>query len=283
MMRKVTLSSNYLGRIIQVFNDKHWNIADEDDASLFSRYCERIGYLKENDKKDLILGLTERYLWIQDNAYIEHLISALERFVDSEEVNLNNRGICVLPLVDPQNKGKPKSSYSVAYDFNNVKLRYNRKLANYRFEVLSNENDVVQKINYENNVLVLVDDFIGTGETAVKGINDILSKVADRNRIYVIALVAQNVGIEAIESLGIRIYADVIRFKGISDYYKDEELIEKINLMEAIERKLAIKRKYRFGYGASEALVTMKRTPNNTFPVFWEENDRANKAPFPRF
>ena len=124
--------------------------------------------------------------------------------------------------------------------------------------------------------------FIGTGETAVKGINDILSKVADRNRIYVIALVAQNVGIEAIESLGIRIYADVIRFKGISDYYKDEELIEKINLMEAIERKLAIKRKYRFGYGASEALVTMKRTPNNTFPVFWEENDRANKAPFPR-
>ena len=43
MMRKVTLSSNYLGRIIQVFNDKHWNIADEDDALYFQDIVSELG------------------------------------------------------------------------------------------------------------------------------------------------------------------------------------------------------------------------------------------------
>ncbi len=52
--------------------------------------------------------------------------------------------------------------------------------------------------------------------------------------------------------------------------------------MEEIEDKMSVKRNYRLGYGQSEALVTMCRTPNNTFPVFWEEKGNMKLAPFPR-
>lgn len=282
-MRKGNLSSNYLGKIINLFNAQHWDISEEGDASLFSRYCERIEYLKENDKKDLMLELTERYLWVQDNTYIGHLIGALEKFVLHERNIINGRGICVLPLIAPDDYGKSKSSVSVAYDFNNVILRYNNNLSSYKFEVLENINGIVQKIDNDDNILILVDDFIGTGETAQKCINNISRITKSIEKIFVIALVAQKSGIQLIESLGIRVYADVICNKGISDYYQGKELEDKISLMKDIESKLSIKKEYRFGYGASEALVTMKRTPNNTFPLFWKENSCQSKAPFPRF
>lgn len=52
--------------------------------------------------------------------------------------------------------------------------------------------------------------------------------------------------------------------------------------MKQIETKMYIQDKFRFGYCKSESLVTMCRTPNNTFPVFWEEKGNMKTAPFPR-
>ena len=68
----------------------------------------------------------------------------------------------------------------------------------------------------------------------------------------------------------------------LKDYYTDEEAEHRLKLMEEIEDKMSVKRNYRLGYGQSEALVTMCRTPNNTFPVFWEEKGNMKLAPFPR-
>lgn len=36
------------------------------------------------------------------------------------------------------------------------------------------------------------------------------------------------------------------------------------------------------GYAESEALVTMIKTPNNTFPFYWYEKNSNSYAPFPR-
>lgn len=60
--------------------------------------------------------------------------------------------------------------------------------------------------------------------------------------------------------------------------------------MKSVELILATDKRfeqdYSFGYKESEALVTMTRTPNNTFPLYWFEAklDKNNKwqAPFPR-
>ena len=77
--------------------------------------------------------------------------------------------------------------------------------------------------------------------------------------------------------------ASVVRQRGISDFYEDEILHENIQLMREIEDKMSIREKYKFGYKKSESLVTMCRTPNNTFPIFWEESGNMKIAPFPRF
>lgn len=73
--------------------------------------------------------------------------------------------------------------------------------------------------------------------------------------------------------------------KGITDSYPQQTKEEKKAIMLEIEKKLK-PGKYQFGYEKSEALVTMTRTPNNTFPVFWmnyEHKGSKFSPPFPRF
>ncbi len=51
--------------------------------------------------------------------------------------------------------------------------------------------------------------------------------------------------------------------------------------MESIEKKIKPHKNEKLGFKSSEALITLIRTPNNTFPVFWKQKkDRI--APFPR-
>ena len=134
----------------------------------------------------------------------------------------------------------------------------------------------------EKSILVLVDDFIGTGNTAEKCLKSMNLPKDIVERTKVLALVAQEEGVDYIQKLGVELYVGETRRKGISDYYTDEEAEHRLKLMEEIEDKMSVKRNYRLGYGQSEALVTMCRTPNNTFPVFWEEKGNMKLAPFPR-
>ena len=75
----------------------------------------------------------------------------------------------------------------------------------------------------------------------------------------------------------------MLRGKGISDKYTLTQKTRALSLMESIEDWLNVADDYRFGFGRSEALVSMLRTPNNTFPVYWLDKKSLDyKSPFPR-
>ena len=55
--------------------------------------------------------------------------------------------------------------------------------------------------------------------------------------------------------------------------------------MKEIEKLIPGDKFFSFGYNKSEALVTLNRTPDNTFPIFWRNHKKGGKvfqAPFPR-
>ncbi len=275
------LSAQYLLRINNIFKKNNWDIECTDDKNMsqFNRFCQRVLDIGENNKRDLFLELSERYLWLTQDNYLQALIDVLKKLVNDIEKDTK---IYVMPLISPDDIGKAKSSMFLTYLFNDVKIRYDDKLGKYKFEPIYDIKVVQNKMKSDKAILVFVDDFIGTGHTAEKCFQSVNLLDNILNRTMVLALVAQEEGVKCIESFGIKVYSGEVRKKGITDYYDVKEAKEKIILMEEIEEKMAIKKEYRFGYGASEALVTMCRTPNNTFPVFWEEKGNMKLAPFPR-
>ncbi|MBQ4522198.1 MAG: hypothetical protein IJA10_04515 [Lachnospiraceae bacterium] len=276
-----TLSTQYLLRINNIFEKNKWIIECSEDKNMsqFNRFCQRVLDIGENKKRDLFLELSERYLWLTQEHYLECLIAVLKKLVNDIDKDVK---IFVMPLIAPEDVGKAKSSMFLTYLFNDVKIRYDSVLGKYKYEMVYDVAGVCRKMKQEKSLLVLVDDFIGTGNTAEKCLNSMDLPEEIYARTKVLALVAQEEGIEYIEKLGIEVFAGMARKKGISDYYDDEEAKKRIEMMDEIEEKMSVKKDYRLGYGKSEALVTMCRTPNNTFPVFWEEKGNMKLAPFPR-
>lgn len=286
-MRKNTkhLSAQYVIKVSQLFEKKEWEIekSDEVENSLFNRYCQRLLEIGENAKRELMLELTERYLWVPEEKYLENLIQVLIKLItDNKEIDESSK-IYVMPLIAPDDIGKTKSSMMLSYLFNSVKLRHDKRLSKYKFQLESEIIQVAEYLKEDNSFLILADDFIGTGETAEKCIVHMQSQGIPTEKIIILSLVAQEQGLKYLEKYSVYLVTNIILQRGMSDYYEEEQLGEKVSMMKEIENKMSVKKKYRFGYNNSEALVTMCRTPNNTFPVFWAESGNMTTAPFPRF
>lgn len=281
-MKKDNFTANELLKIQKIFTDKNWEIIETKEISHFNRYCKRIKQIKLEKERELILELTNNYLWIKESDYTKHLKIALRNLVKDEDINDKTK-IYIIPLKSPTDDFKSKSSDSIAYFFNNCELRYE---FSQKIELISQQK-IRRCLNESNKIILAVDDFIGTGNTAKKFIENLLKKFKNLKikDLAILTLVIQEQAIQNLNTVypSIKIFRSIEEKKGISDKYSDTELSEKIKLMKQIEENLEIPDSYLFGYEQSEALVTMIRTPNNTFPVFWYNKRNEDIAPFPRY
>ena len=94
----------------------------------------------------------------------------------------------------------------------------------------------------------------------------------------IISLVSMKEGISKLAAEGYNTYTNICCEKGLSVRGDASQ----IDLMKALESNIKVAEDYRFGYGGSESLVRMMRTPNNTFPIYWLRNKKNKFAPFPR-
>ncbi|NHQ72818.1 phosphoribosyltransferase, partial [Elizabethkingia miricola] len=125
----------------------------------------------ENDEEyDLFLELLQRFHWISLNDYYNscrHLLIDLLR-----ELNTNIQNIYLFPIIEKVQQSKVKSGNFIAYLIKSLipSIPNNEK---YKFEDINNFADI-SKIRFKkSDVLLLVDDFIGSGETLEKCIKDI--------------------------------------------------------------------------------------------------------------
>ena len=186
-------------------------------------------------------------------------------------------------VISPDDFEKTKSSKFVWYLLRDEKIKYHKVFTEKELVFC----DICQVSWIENikpsEKVFLVDDFIGSGETAEKAINWYINHHNIKlDKIAILALAAQRAGIEALQQKGIEVYTYYCFDKGISDFYTGDELDKYTTLMEKIESKLKVDARYNFGYNRSEALVALTRAPNNTFPVFWRKNGKNKIVPFPR-
>ncbi|CAA0260715.1 phosphoribosyltransferase-like protein [Tenacibaculum maritimum] len=293
MRKKVKSKYSFLDtlNLNKLFEEKGWTGMDE-FTNFFENYCLFMERLNSK-QHELVKDLTMDFLWLRSSDYYKHLKRTLLKLEKYTFLNLDTVYIVPLLAKSDREAGKTKSSNAVAYTCQNPELKYSDLFTNTDFRIIDNIDRLpsVGKLKNSKNPILLIDDYIGTGDTALEALEEVLGlRLYDKETLFVASLVCQETGIKVINNKGYDVLTDVIRKKGISDKYEGDELIRNIKLMESIEEILQLDSKfdpkYNFGYKHSEGLVAMTRTPNNTFPLYWfkAQLDKANKwkAPFPR-
>ena len=271
---------------------KGWRI---DDDVAFNRFCEMLSSLSQ-EQQNCVLQITENFLRVDLDKYFQYIKLALN-CLDLNKIEKISR-IFVMPLntieakiekmkSPKQRKNPGNSSIVIAYAFNETNVKGHANLKAKTVNVIYALEGLPKNFNSTNGLLLLVDDFIGSGETFETCVKYLSTQLEiDSTKVYALALVGQREGLERLRSQNIDVCCPEVRLKGITDYFQAPARDELIGIMESIEDLLGIDQKYRFGYSRSEAVVKMIRTPNNTFPVYWYpaklKDGRAFAAPFPR-
>lgn len=279
------ISAEVFLALSQVFKDNGWDIPNE-TAGLedrFNRFCERLSLFEMSEQKTII-ELTKRFVVINSTEYLSVLVSLLNQLNDDASCSLiSARKVFIYPLISPDDFEKTKSSKFVWYMMREEQVKYHRLLIGKELVYCEiNQAGWAENIK-QNEKVLLVDDYIGSGETAAGAVRWFEDAHGIRpSQIVVFTLAGQQHGINYLKSLGIEVYAFHTFQRGISDYYKDDDLITHTIIMEQIENQLRVDNAYKFGYNRSEALISLARAPNNTFPVFWKKVNKSNVVPFPR-
>ncbi|WP_374599732.1 hypothetical protein [Brevundimonas sp.] len=141
-------------------------------------------------------------------------------------------------------------------------------------------NDVV------DGPLIVVDDFSGSGRTIRKAVERLLVVGYKPENISVSVLYAMRDAIQCIEALGVRVDAALSGTRCLTEYEFSEAEggAAAPEIYGQIEAKLGVTEENVRGFGQTEALVSMKATPNNTLPIFWYKGKKGVgwPCPFPR-
>ena len=203
--------------------------------------------------------------------------------IDTNSIKNINK-IYIAPLKKPEDFLLPKSSDYVSYQFK-MPVISNAAIFNNREVIITSINCLPKNLqNSSVKKLFLVDDFSGSGETVFSCLDYLKQeKQILGNKITILLLAGMKDSINKIQQKGYEVYCDLIQEKGISSIIDDIKRNDFTILMNEIEAKyhIDINSEIHFGYNHSESLITLIRTPNNTFPIFWDST-KVKNAPFKR-
>lgn len=274
----------WLLEVQQLFERQNWNADLADEAErLVQTFCQMLSLLSE-DERNLILHLSDEYLVVRCNRY-PGLVTKLLNRVDPATIAASSQ-VYVIPIACPKDvqSHRTKSGNVICYlakAFIPSMLPFAGKVMAVADSLISLESESKK----DGRLLLFVDDFIGTSDTAFKFLDYYEEKCkAPTDKAVVLSLVVQNAGATQIEARGYPVISEFRRQKGISGSRILNVIPRALAIMDALEKRLNVSADYWRGYGNSEALVSMIRTPDNTFPVYWWTGQIDGKpwpAPFP--
>jgi adenine/guanine phosphoribosyltransferase-like PRPP-binding protein len=279
-MQRSQIPIDVFQKLQEIFLQQHWDIQND---PAFNDFCGALSFLN-TEQQECVLDLTQKFLRVDLAFYPLYLRKTLQAI--NPDLLKGIKTVFVMPLMPKEDYGKSKSSNLTVQMLIGREVRAQDILGVNSVYLLNRIDELKMVVNSKDWLLLLVDDFIGTGETAEKALKDIMSECKiDFKRLIILALVSQKNGYETLINKGVNVVCTEIRKKGISDEYSEPVRQKYLALMNNIEDILKVKKDFRLGYKGSEALVTLNRTPNNTFPVYWREakvNNKKFPAPFPR-
>jgi hypothetical protein len=273
-------------KLQKILASKNWQIDADDNSKIFTNFCHLLELLT-NEEQNLVLNLVDKYEYFPFNTYdymIKECVKEIKSYFSGKIDNF--REIILLPIITERYFGYTKSGNLPLYQIKNyIPDIFGVATSKvFSYEIPSHVNEYNDKRN--NALLIFVDDFLGSGDSAIEAIRYYEANLKkDDDTVILLSLVAQEQGVLNLFDNGYDVFSSKIRKKGLTDNYTLEEANAYKNIMRGIETKLKVSEKYMLGYKQSEALVSMIRTPNNTFPVFWYDKELSKTgkaAPFRR-
>lgn len=274
------------------FQSKNWFRRDR-----FERLMSRIKTLN-GEQKQLVLELTDKFEYIDLQQLILKVKNSLTALVDKKGCNVSTILIAPLksPIIDIKNLSKDRNyvpvdkEKSADYIFGIV-ARQDLNI-NANIQVCSSPKELI-RFYRDNCCIALVDDFVGSGETATTHVREYKTFLESENikinigQFNIVVAAAMKEGVDEVNKYGIDCFAQDIMDKGITcDMTKKQYQRDKnVKLMKSIEEQLMpnMSKDYSFGYHHSEALISiLDKAPNNTFPFYWYTQGMDTKAIFRR-
>lgn len=276
MLKTKNITSDiYSDELYSIFENNGW-IDRPNVQEVYNNFMRRLSQMKNEGDIKLILDLTKRYLWLNSTQYLDHLISAFDLW---QKDHKNSTRIIFVPVLAKETDEIKSGHFMLYFLYDSIvtKLKHAKK----KVELIA-DYEKLRSLNLRKANIVMIDDYIGSGQSVTDAIMRVRSKLRyDPKDISVISLVAQEEGVDKLCAEGIKVFSSIICGKGITDYYPLNEVDEKKRQMVKISKDYINNKEYYLGYGNSEALVTMNRTPNNTFPFYWKDS-KTSFAPFSR-
>lgn len=271
--------------------------AKVDNGRKLEYLLDRLSLLDNDEQRELILSLSERFEYVNILDLMVSLPSAFKKAVLQKRHE--GKRILVAPLKSPFiDVDKLKKSPD------GRSLFTKSKSSDMVYTLLKNsltDEDIIESVHFCDEPkkiatqfddacsILLIDDFIGSGLTAHKHVMAYIELLeqyklyAKNNNFCVVVDIVMRQGIDYLSSLGIECYYDNYRTKAISEdgRLSEDQVKNDINLMKAIESKLFVKLNpnLSLGFYGSESLVSiLNKAPNNTFPFYWK-NCLGNKKP----
>lgn len=282
-MRRTALTPELVGKIGDLFSRQGWPTTSEDPTTPFGSRFERFCYLMERlsrDEQDFVLNLSADFKHLGFAAYERTFVQACTS-IRPEHVGSGDT-LVFIPLKNPRDREAAKSG-DLMVQIAKTKSHSIAAFAHKKCHALVDPTALGRE-PFDNRTaatIVFVDDYIGSGETAVAAIDDYNTHLRrPDDKLLVISLVSLRTGHEAVIAKGVPIFSAEVRRKGITE---SDRLVDKeasLLMMKSIEERIGVPWIYKLGYNKSEGLESLLRTPDNTFPLFWITNP-TNESPWP--
>lgn len=263
-----------------------WLSSDEERIERLNMLLGEVASVSSDSGIQLVSKLLRRYVFLTSEDYEQRIYSMAKNI--SERFDLATSVICA--TTGDRNKD---SAQKILYDINSVFPL----LGCFKTKTLNRYDAAFDNFKKDSSlkVIILVDEFVGTGSTVVGRVNRIKSQFTSASKpvplINFVGLAGMEFGLGEVEKVVDSLHVEISLKKGISQLSSEMEMIDDYCVMDSLELNLssdyqgtALPNR---GYGSSEALFARKggSCPNNVFPLFWwpRLKDQEMRRPlFPR-
>lgn len=220
-----------------------------------------------NSEQELICNLLTRFKYVDSKELKKAGVQVADHIINSW--GLTSKGTRIVAVSD--NREADGSQMFIQ----SLKNKFvENKWQEYNF--INNIGDG-KRLTRKNYNIILLDDFIGTGETIERRVNWFKNEISGKENvtIRVVCLAAMDIARQKLDELKLEYYSPIWLKRGISDHFKGSDLKSAITDMKRLESEFEPvyngQRLPSFGFKKSEALFTIEafNAPNNVFPIFW--------------